>query len=194
MLKLRRPVVVEGKYDRIRLASLIDGVIIETGGFRVYRDKELLAALRTLAAGPGLIILTDSDAAGFRIRNHLKNALGPSAKLTQVYIPAVPGVERRKEAPSAEGLLGVEGMTRELLLEAFRRAGCDCEETAESAGLTRADLLDAGLLGAPNAASRRRALLLRLGLPPRLSSGVMLDLLNTLLTREEFGRHVAALD
>ncbi|MEG2174541.1 MAG: DUF4093 domain-containing protein [Oscillospiraceae bacterium] len=186
MLKLRQPVVVEGRYDRIRLASLIDGVILETGGFRIFSDRELLEGLRALARTTGLIILTDSDGAGFRIRSFLKNALGPSARLTQVYIPACEGVERRKSSSSAEGLLGVEGMDQATLLEAFHRAGVCCEEVRPGAGLTRADLYDAGLTGHPDSATRRRALLCRLSLPPRLSIATLLPLVNTLLTREEF--------
>ena len=101
MLKVRRPIVVEGRYDRIRLSSVIDGVILETGGFRIFKDKEMLEALRHLARTTGLILLTDSDQAGFRIRNFLRSALGRDARLTQVYIPGIRGVERRKAAPSA---------------------------------------------------------------------------------------------
>ncbi|KAF5029123.1 Ribonuclease M5 [anaerobic digester metagenome] len=186
LIKIRQPIIVEGRYDRIRLASLIDGVIIETGGFRIFKDKALLDSLRHIACTTGLILLTDSDQAGFRIRNFLKNALGPKAKLTQVYIPGVKGVERRKQAPSAEGLLGVEGMDSETLRAAFERAGVGCETVVQKSNLTAADLFEAGLTGKPESATRRRALLRELHLPERLSNSAMLTMLNTLLTREEF--------
>ncbi|MDF3003845.1 MAG: RNAse [Oscillospiraceae bacterium] len=186
LIKIRQPIIVEGRYDRIRLASLIDGVIIETGGFRIFKDKALLDSLRHIARTTGLILLTDSDQAGFRIRNFLKNALGPKAKLTQVYIPGVKGVERRKQAPSAEGLLGVEGMDSETLRAAFERAGVGCETVVQKSNLTAADLFEAGLTGKHESATRRRALLRELHLPERLSNSAMLTMLNTLLTREEF--------
>ena len=196
MLKVRRPIVVEGRYDRIRLSSVIDGVILETGGFRIFKDKEMLEALRHLARTTGLILLTDSDQAGFRIRNFLRSALGRDARLTQVYIPGIRGVERRKAAPSAEGLLGVEGMEESVLLEAFRRAGIGCEEVQKSSGLTRADLFDARLKDDMHMTrvNRRRRLLQSLSLPQRLSTSAMLDLLGTLLTREEFLQRTASLD
>ena len=140
MIKVRCPVVVEGKYDRIRLAPLIDGVILETGGFRVFKDAEKLAAFRRLAKTIGLVIVTDPDGAGFQIRNFLKGALGADAKLIHVYVPAVKGREKRKDAPSAEGLLGVEGLSEETLAEAFRRAGVGVDAVDKRADLTRADL------------------------------------------------------
>ncbi|WMJ85087.1 toprim domain-containing protein [Oscillospiraceae bacterium LTW-04] len=193
LIKVRQPIIVEGRYDRIRLASLIDGVIIETGGFRIFKDKALLDSLRHIARTTGLILLTDSDQAGFRIRNFLKNAMGPNAKLTQVYIPGIKGVERRKQAPSAEGLLGVEGMDSETLRAAFERAGVGCETVVQKSNLTAADLFDAGLTGKPESATRRRALLRKLHLPERLSNSAMLTMLNTLLTREEFFTLAASL-
>ena len=193
MIKIRCPLVVEGRYDRIRLASLIDGVILETGGFRIFKDREMVAALRSLALDPGLIIMTDSDAAGFKIRNFLINILGPNAKLKQVYIPSVSGKETRKNAPSAEGLLGVEGLSQEILLQAFTQAGLCSEIVTQKANLTRADLFDAALTGAPDSASKRRILLEHLRLPKRLSTSVLLQMLNTLLTREEFNTIISDL-
>lgn len=186
MIKLNRPIVVEGKYDRIRLASLVDTVIIETGGFRIYKDKELIAALRSLAKTVGLIILTDSDAAGFQIRNHLKNVLGKDAKLTHVYIPAIVGKEKRKNVPSAEGLLGVEGINQEVLQNAFHAAGIGCVKQETVDKITVADLYEKGLTGGVDSATRRRKLLDSLLLPPRLSTSSMLDMLNMLMTREQF--------
>ena len=186
LIKVRQPIIVEGRYDRIRLAALIDGIIIETGGFRIFKDKEMLQALRHMAHTTGLILLTDSDEAGFRIRNFIKNALGRDAKLTQVYIPCIKGVERRKQTPSSEGLLGVEGMDTQVLREAFARAGVGCDTVIKKSDLTTADLFSAGLTGRPNSAERRRIMLQRLKLPPRLSNSAMLSMLNILLTREEF--------
>ena len=193
-IKLRQPVIVEGRYDRIRLSSLIDGVLIETGGFRVFKDKELLASLRHIAATTGVIIMTDSDDAGFRIRNFLKNSLGKNAKITHVYIPSVKGVESRKTAPSAEGLLGVEGLDSQTLLEALARAGVGCQQVESKSDLAVSDLFDAKLTGFPNSADRRRMLLSKLKLPLRMSNSTMLAMLNTLLTREEFFELTASLD
>lgn len=194
MIKVRQPIIVEGRYDRIRLASLIDGVIIETGGFRIFKDKELISSLKQIARTTGVILLTDSDEAGFRIRNFLKNVLGKDAKLTQVYIPGIKGVEHRKQNPSAEGLLGVEGMDTNTLLESFARAGVGCEEVLKKSDLTTADLFDVGLTGKANSAVRRRKLLKKLQLPPRLSNSAMLSMLNTLLTRADFNKLVSSLD
>ncbi len=193
LIKVRQPIIVEGRYDRIRLSALIDGVIIETGGFRIFKDKALLDSLRHIAGTTGVILLTDSDQAGFRIRNFIKSALGPKAKLTQVYIPGIKGVERRKQAPSAEGLLGVEGMDTRTLRAAFERAGVGCEAVLKKSNLNTADLFEAGLTGKPESAARRRALLRLLHLPQRLSNSAMLTMLNTLLTREEFFEMAAAL-
>jgi len=193
-IKVRRPIIVEGKYDRIRLSSLIDGVLIETGGFRVFKDKELLNSLRHLAAGEGIILMTDSDDAGFRIRNFIKSALGPKAKITHVFIPSVKGVEKRKDNPSAEGLLGVEGMDTQTLLEAFARAGIESEQTQQKSKLTTADLFTAGLTGKPDSAVRRRKLLAKLKLPQRLSNHTMLTMLCMMLTREEFFELAASIE
>lgn len=185
-IKVRQPIIVEGRYDRIRLSQIIDGVLIETGGFRIFKDKQLLDSLRHMAKTTGIIIMTDSDGAGFKIRNFLKNALGKEAKLTHVFIPSVKGVEKRKAQPSAEGLLGVEGTDTELLLQAFARAGVGCEEVLQKSDLSAADLFEAGLTGKPNSAEHRRRLLAELSLPVRMSNTVMLSMLNTMLTREEF--------
>ena len=185
MIRLNRPVVVEGRYDRIRLSSIIDGVIIETGGFRIFRDRELLAGLRQIAKTRGLIVMTDSDAAGFKIRNFLKGALGEGAKLTHVYIPAVSGTERRKRAPSSEGLLGVEGLSQEMLLAALERAGVTSASVDRPDGPTRSLLYDLGLIGQSDSSARRRRLLCELLLPPRLSVNAMLSLLSGIMTAQE---------
>lgn len=193
LIKVKQPIIVEGRYDRIRLSSLIDGVILETGGFRIFKDRAMLESLRHIAQTTGLILLTDSDQAGFRIRNYLKNALGQNAKLIQVYIPGIKGVERRKRVPSAEGLLGVEGMDTQTLRVAFERAGVGCETVEKKSHLTTADLFDAGLTGKPESAARRRTLLRQLRLPERLSNASMLAMLGMLLTREEFFAMAASL-
>lgn len=194
MLKVRQAIIVEGRYDRIRLASVVDAVILETGGFRIFRDKELQANLRTLARTTGIIVLTDSDDAGFRIRRFIRSLAGPSASVTDVYIPQVAGKERRKQAPSAEGILGVEGIDRETLLAAFQKAGVGCTEVEKPKKIQRADLFDAGLIGAADSAVRRRSMLNKLGLPGRISAGSMLGVLNTMLTYEEFWRLIGDQD
>lgn len=193
MIKVDKPIVVEGRYDKIRLASIIDGVIIETGGFRIFKDKQMLEALRSLAQTTGIILLTDSDGAGFKIRNFIKSAMGKEAHIINVYIPGIKGVEKRKAAPSAEGLLGVEGMSEQTLLQAFSRANIACRTVAAKSDFTAADLFEARLTGFAGSAQRRRLLLKSLNLPQRLSNGAMLSMLNLLLTREEFEEKLTVL-
>lgn len=176
-------IVVEGKYDRARVLEAVTATVVEIGGFRIYKDKQMMDYLRRAARERGVIILTDSDGAGFKIRGYLKGAL-QGAKVSHAYIPAVPGCERRKEVPSAEGLLGVEGISSEVILEALQKAGAT--EGKPIGDLTKFDLYDAGLLGKENSADRRRALAARLSLPPRLSSSALLDVLNLAMTREQF--------
>lgn len=189
-LRLKQAVIVEGKYDKIRLESLIDGVIITTNGFRIFRDKEMQRLIRSLAKTCGIIVLTDSDAAGFRIRAVLSGIVW-EGEIINVYIPDILGKERRKRKPSAEGKLGVEGMELEILREAFDRAGI-LPDSGKRAGpdITRLDLYEDGLCGGENSAARRRAIYARLGLPARLSTGAALPLLNQMLTREEYKRLV----
>lgn len=189
MIKLRQAIVVEGRYDKNVLSQLVDAPVIETHGFGVMKDKRLLGFLRQVAAARGLIILTDSDGAGFVIRNFLKGALPPEQVL-HAYIPDVPGKERRKRAPGREGKLGVEGMPPEVLLEALRRAGAQAEDSPEPPDppdpITKTDLYLAGLSGGADSAARRRALQQELGLPEHLGSTGLLQALNLLMTREEF--------
>ena len=187
MIHTDRAIVVEGKYDKIKLSGMIDGVIVCTGGFRIYKDKEMQAMLRTLANKQGLAVLTDSDAAGFQIRGFIRNICGKE-KIVDVYIPDLYGKEKRKRKPGKEGKLGVEGMTPQVLTDALRRAGATFEgEDAprRSAGITKADLLDKGLIG-PGSAERRATLQRELGLPARLTANGLLEALDLLLTREEF--------
>ena len=189
MVKIREAIVVEGKYDQNTLRQIVDTAVIPTRGFGVLKDRELLAFLRTVAEARGLIILTDSDGAGFVIRNYLKGAL-PRDRVRHAYIPDVPGKERRKKAPGKEGKLGVEGMEPAVLLEALRRAGATfVEEAAARPGgqpITKADLYDLGLSGGPGSREKRLALLKRLGLPAHMSANALLEALNLLYTREAF--------
>lgn len=187
MIKLRQAIVVEGRYDKNALCQLVDAPVIETHGFGVMKDKRLLGFLRQVAAARGLIILTDSDGAGFVIRNFLKGALPPEQVL-HAYIPDVPGKERRKRAPGKEGKLGVEGMKPEVLLEALHRAGAtfEGEENPEPRGeITKADLYALGLSGGPDSSRKRLALLRALHLPEHMSTNAMLQALNLLYTRQE---------
>lgn len=189
MRRVREVIVVEGRYDKNALRQVVDATVVETRGFGVFNDRERLALLRRLAEERGLILLTDSDGAGFVIRNFLKGAI-PKDRLKQAYIPDVYGKERRKSAPGREGKLGVEGMGPAVLLQALERAGATFEEeagpAAERRGVTKADFYQLGLTGAPNSGAKREALLRRLRLPQRMSTNALLEAVNVLYTREEF--------
>lgn len=194
MIPVKEVIVVEGRYDKNTLSQIFDAVIVETAGFGVFNDREKLALLRRLAEARGLIVLTDSDGAGFVIRNFLKGAIDP-ALVKQAYIPDVAGKERRKASPSKEGKLGVEGMSAETLIDALRRAGAtlgDEAPTHRSGGITKATLYELCLSGRPDSARRRRELLRRLGLPERLGANALLDVLNALYTSEELRALTAA--
>lgn len=187
-LRIKEAIVVEGRYDKAALAGVADTLILETAGFGVFKDGERLALLRRLAAARGLIVLTDSDGAGFVIRNHLKGAI-PKGQLKHAYIPDRYGKERRKRAPGREGKLGVEGMKPEVLRQAILNAGATVLDGAEpdrpAGDLTAADLFALGLSGTPDAAARRAALLKRLDLPEHMSAKALLAALNALYTPEE---------
>ena len=188
MVKLRQAIVVEGKYDQNTLSQLVDATIFQTRGFGVMHDKALLELLRKAARTTGLIIFTDSDGAGFVIRNFLKGAL-PKEGVLHAYIPDIPGKEKRKRAPGKEGLLGVEGMTKEILLSALENAGADLGGEAEKRPgdtITKFDLYTAGLSGKPDSASKRAAFLEKLRFPAHMSANALLGALNLLYTREEF--------
>lgn len=185
--RIHEVIIVEGRYDKNTLCQVVDAVILTTDGFGVFRDKEKLAYFRRLAEKRGVILLTDPDGAGFVIRNYLKGALPPT-QVKQAYVPDVMGKEHRKRKGGKEGKLGVEGMSPNVLLEALRRCGAtfEGEENArQSAGLTRADLMDKGLIG-PGSAQRRAEILQTLQLPEHLTTAGLLDALNLLLSREEF--------
>ena len=185
MIHIREAVIVEGKYDQIRLSSLLDATIVVTHGFGIFKDKERMAYIRRLAAERGLLILTDSDGAGFVIRNHLKGVL-PQDQVKHAYIPDIYGKEKRKRKGGKEGKLGVEGMKPEILLDALRRAGATIDEksTVKGKSITKADLYDLGLIG-PESVEKRKALCKRLELPEHLSANALVEVLNLLMDREE---------
>lgn len=187
MLKIAEVIVVEGRYDKNTLSQIVDATVIETSGFGIFNDKQKQAFLRKMAEKRGLIVLTDSDGAGFVIRNFIKGAVDPKY-VKHAYIPELQGKERRKTKASKEGLLGVEGMCPEVIIEALKRAGAtiDGEESATVSRISKADLYAKGLTGKENSAALRKALLKKLELPEKLSSDAMLQVLNALFTREEF--------
>ena len=191
MERVYEAIVVEGKHDVIRVRSAVDATVVCTDGFRIFKDAERMALLRRLAATRGLIVLTDSDSAGGVIRNHLLGSI-PTEQLKQAYIPPRPGKERRKTAPSKEGLLGVEGMDAAAVVEALRRAGATFEgaEKSETAfvSLTKADLMELGLTGGADSAAKRRKLLAALDLPGYLSAGRLLEVLCSTVTEEEWAK------
>ncbi|MBR3640532.1 MAG: DUF4093 domain-containing protein [Oscillibacter sp.] len=184
---VREVIVVEGRYDKNALSQVVDATIVTLEGFSVFRDREKLDYLRTLAEKRGVIVLTDSDGAGLLLRNYLKSVL-PKEYLRQAYIPDVYGKEKRKRAPSKEGKLGVEGMKPQALLDALTRCGAtfeDGETPPRGDAVTKADLCAWGLSGGADSAQKRRALLKKLALPERLGANAMLEAINLLMTREE---------
>jgi len=186
--RVREVIAVEGRYDRHAVLAAVDAVVVETAGFGLFNDREKLALLVRMAQTRGLVVLTDGDGAGFLIRNRIKGAIDP-AFVKHAYIPDIEGRERRKKMPSKEGKLGVEGMGAEVIIEALRRAGAcfgDMENTPGERRVTKADLYAAGLSGGQESAGRRRDLYKRAGLPERLSSNALLDVLNALYGYEGF--------
>ena len=190
MRKIKEVIVVEGRYDKNALSQVVDATVITLGGFSVFNDKEKLAFLRRLAEKQGLIVLTDSDGAGFVIRNYLKGAL-PKEQVKQAYIPDIYGKERRKRAPGKEGKLGVEGMKPDVLLSSLERAGATFLDEESGAiqkkdPITKADLFALGLTGGQDSSAKRQALLRKLELPEHLTSNGLLEALNLLYSREDF--------
>ena len=187
MVKIREAIVVEGRYDKNTLSQILDATILETSGFGIFKDKQQLELLRRVAKTRGLIVFTDSDGAGFVIRNHLKSVIDPQY-LKHAYIPDIPGKERRKSAPGKEGKLGVEGMTREIIMDALRRAGATFEgeeTTFPKHQITKQDLMDLGLSGGPNSSEKRKQLLQKLNFPEKMSPNALLQALNLLYSLEE---------
>ena len=186
MVKIKEAIVVEGRYDKNTLSQIVDAPILETAGFGIFKDKKQMALLRKIAEPRGLIVFTDSDGAGFVIRNHIKSAI-PAKYLKHAYIPDIPGKERRKAAPGKEGKLGVEGKTPEIILEALRKAGATmgCGENATTGCVTKQDMMRLGLSGGENSREKRLLLQKKMDLPEHLSPNALLQALNLLYTPEE---------
>ena len=195
MIKIREAIVVEGRYDKNTLSQIVDAPILETSGFGIMKDKQQLELLRKVAETRGLIVFTDSDGAGFVIRNFLKGAI-PANQLKHAYIPDVYGKERRKTAPGKEGKLGVEGMRPDVIIDALRKAGASIEGESpaiKSEGITKVDMFNLGLSGNPDSKQKRLALMNLLDLPEHMSSNALLQALNLLYTKDEIYRLVDTL-
>ncbi len=193
MLHIKQAVIVEGKYDKIKLSSVMDAVIIVTNGFSIFKDKEKMSLIRTYAKKTGIIILTDSDSAGFKIRNYLKGSV--KGNIINVYIPDIFGKERRKEKASKEGKIGVEGIDTDVIINAFKKAGVTfSERDTEKDNITRMDLYDDGFSGGENSSFKRKMLLKYLDLPELLSVSGMLDILNSMFTLEEYKKIISEID
>lgn len=184
MLKISRPIIVEGKYDRLRVLSVADATVISTDGFGIFKKSETAALIRKLAARRGIIVLTDSDGAGLVIRNYIKG-ITRGADVINVYVPQIKGKERRKKAPSKEGYLGVEGMEREVIEKALAPYD-DGGDGAPKMTLTKADFYSLGLSGKDNSAERRKTLARRLGLPQNISASALIEAINLTATKDEF--------
>ena len=186
MVKIREAILVEGRYDKNTLSQIVDAPILETNGFGIFKDKQQMKLLRSVAEKRGLIVFTDPDGAGFVIRNHVKSAI-PGKYLKHAYVPDVLGKERRKKTAGKEGKLGVEGMTPQVILDALKRAGAIIEgESREKVGqITKQDLMELGLSGGENASALRQALLKKLDFPAHMSANAMLQALNLLYSLEE---------
>lgn len=186
MVNIREAILVEGRYDKNTLSQIVDAPILETSGFGIFKDKQMLALLRRVAETRGLIVFTDSDGAGFVIRNHIKSAIDGKF-LKHAYIPDIPGKERRKSAPGKEGKLGVEGMTPEIILEALRRCGAtiDGEKSSAAHEIRKQDMMELGLSGGANSGDKRAMLQKKLGFPEKMSSNALLQALNLLYSLDE---------
>ena len=187
MIKLDKPVIVEGKYDKIRLSGFIDAVIIETDGFRIFSNKEKRAFIRNMAKNKGIIVMTDSDSAGFRIRNFIRN-IASDGEVINVYMPDVFGKEKRKAEPSKEGKLGVEGLSEEIITEALTKAGVFHTQTknVNRRQVTVTDLFEDGFTGSDNSGERKKKLLESLSLPSKMSNSQLLKLINTFMSYEDY--------
>lgn len=182
MITLNEIIVVEGKYDKIKLSRLFDTLIIATDGFRIYKDKQKAQLIKTAALKRGVIIITDSDTAGLRIRNRVRQLVG-DAKVKNVYLPQIAGKEKRKAKPGAEGILGVEGIPDEIILNAV---AAQTSEAPKREKITKAELFDMGLCGGKNSSELRKELCAALNLPQNLSTSALLDTINVLYTKDEF--------
>lgn len=187
MVKIQEAIVVEGRYDKNTLSQIVEATIFETSGFGIFKNAEQMALLRRVAEKRGLIVFTDSDGAGFVIRNHIKSAI-PGKYLKHAYIPDIPGKERRKAAPGKEGKLGVEGMTPEVILSALKAAGATMDGGSQETPrdpITKQDFFEWGLSGGPDSGEKRRKLLKRLELPERMTANALLQAVNLFCSKEE---------
>ena len=187
MLKIKEAVIVEGKYDKQRLSEFLDATIITTSGFRVFKDKEKQELIRRLSKEHGIVIMTDSDSAGFVIRNFLRGIV-PDARIKHCYVPQIKGKEKRKETESKEGLLGVEGLSVDILRDALIKSGVDVGQGREQIltdPITKSDMFEMGLYGRENSALLRQKLMADLGLPTYLSANALLDVINSLYSKQE---------
>ena len=187
MIKVDRVIIVEGRYDKIKLSSIIDGVIIETEGFGIFKNKEKQKLIRRLAEEKGIVILTDSDSAGFVIRSFISSIV-PNEYIVNAYIPDIIGKEKRKDTPSKEGKLGVEGVSQQVIISALQQAGIGCEATykTECRKVTTADFYEDGLSGSQDSKTKRTKLLKYLDLPERMSSKAMLEIINIFMTYDDY--------
>lgn len=195
MIKIKEAIIVEGRYDKNTLSQIVDAPILETSGFGIFKDKKQLSLLRRVAQKRGLIVFTDSDGAGFVIRNHLKSVI-PAQYLKHAYTPDIYGKERRKSAPGKEGKIGVEGMKADVILEALRRAGAtvEGESNTQSYEITKQDMMALGLSGGENSAAKRSALIKKLSLPEHMSANALLQALNLLMNMDELKTLVETLE
>ncbi len=195
MVKIKEAIVVEGRYDKNTLSQIVDAPVLETSGFGIFKDKQQISLLRRVAQSRGLIIFTDSDGAGFVIRNHLKSVI-PNQYLKHAYIPDIPGKEKRKTSPGKEGKLGVEGMSREIILEALRKAGAtiEGESTQPVRQITKQDMMSLGLSGGANSSELRKRLLKKLNFPEHMSANALLQALNLLYSLEALTQILAAIN
>ncbi len=191
-LEIKEAIIVEGRYDKIKLSEIISSPVIDTGGFRIFKDKEKQALIRQIAEKRGILIMTDVDSAGFVIRSFLRGIVSAD-RIKHAYIPSVEGKESRKAAPSKEGKLGVEGLDRDSLIEAIRKSGATIlgESAPASGGISKADFYEYGLSGREDAAFLRKQILKDLGLPEYLTANAMIAALNCLFTKEEFKNYLS---
>lgn len=192
MIKVSEAVIVEGRYDKIKLSNILDALIIETNGFGIFKDKERLAFIRRLARERGIILITDSDHSGFQIRNYIANGI-PKDRIKHIYIPDIYGKEKRKKEPSKEGKLGVEGISDDILIKLFDKCGVYCKTVSPENRITNYDLYTAGISGTENAGIKRKKLLRSLDLPEFLSVNSLLSYLNTQMTKDEFENYITTI-
>ena len=191
-IKIHEAVIVEGRYDKIKLSNVIDAFILETDGFSIFKDKKKLTFIKKLALERGIVVLTDSDHAGFMIRSHISSAV-PKSRIKNVYIPDVYGKEKRKAAPSKEGKIGVEGMSTEVILNAFEKAGVTASKVTCDNPVTTADFFELGLTGGADSKEKRKELCAELDLPEFLSVSSLISCINNMMSKEEFAQKVKAM-